>query len=711
MLMPGATEANAFARLLEPRGIAIVGASADPARPGGQTVRALRDGGYRGGVYPVNPRYPEIDGYRCYPALADIDGDCDVAVIALPAAQVPGIVAACAARGIGFAVALAGGFRETGEAGAQLESAMLAAARAGGVRVLGPNCLGLVNVHARAYAAWGSLTRPPLLEPGPVSAVLQSASFGMSMVIQCAAAGLGFRFLVTSGNEADLGAPELIGACVEDPATRVILAYLEGVEDGRAFMAAAGRALAARKPVVLIKAGNTEQGKRAAESHTANMTGNYDVYRAAFRQCGVIEVGDVHEAVDAARCLLSGRLPAGRRVAVMGGSGGAAAMFSDHADRVGLVLPAFAPATTAALEASLPALASLKNPVDYTAGYPRPGEGLDFARAFGAALADPGIDQLAVMFAAAGRNQLKHGGEVLAQVAAATEKPLVVFSGMTEELAPEGMRLLRHAGIPVLSSPNRVAAAMARLADYAEARVRGVAAAADDTAAAAPLPALPEGQAVLNEERSKALAVAAGIPVTRDRLLPLDPPPADLAGLPYPVALKIVSPDIAHKSDIGAVRLNIADPGALAAAATEIVRNARAAAPHARLDGLLAAEMVADGVETIAGVVNDPAFGPVVAFGLGGIYAETLRDVSYRIAPFGPAEARAMIGELRGCALLTGARGRPPADVDALAAVLVRLARLAWQLRGRLAALDINPLLVRPAGKGVCAADALVVLR
>ena len=699
---------NVFERLFNPRGIAVIGASADAARPGGQTVHALQREGFRGGVYPVNPKYPEIAGYACHQSLERIEGDCDLAVIALPAGQVPTAIGQCADRGIGYAVVLSGGFREAGEEGVAIENDMLTVARARGVRIVGPNCLGFVNVHARAYAAFGSLTRPPRFAAGGVSAVLQSASLGTSLLIQCAAAGAGFRYIVTSGNEADIHMPEWLEACVDDPETRIILAYLEGVGDGPAFMRAARRALAAGKPVVLIKAGNTEQGRRAAASHTANLTGEYDVYRAAFRQCGVIEVADIPEAADMIACLGGGKLSAGRRVVVMGGSGGAAAMFSDHADQVGLTLPPLSAATTDELRGVLPALSSLKNPVDYTAGYPRAQKGLDFRRGFAAALADPGVDQMAVMFAAAGNQQLLHGAEVLADVVAASPKPVIAFSGMTDAIAAEGLAQLRAAGIPVLTSPKRVAAAMARLADYAAARARPVADAAPDTALQ--LPDLPAGAATLNELDSKALIAAAQVPVTRDRLLPLVPGAA-AADLPYPVALKIVSPDIAHKTDIGAVLLGITDEHALAAAAAEIVANARRAAPKARLDGLLASEMIRDGIEMIVGVVNDAAFGPVVAVGLGGVYTEILHDVAYRIAPFRLAEAHAMLDELKGRALLDGARGQSSRDVDALAQALVHVADLAWALRGRLQELDINPLLVRPRGQGVIAVDALVTLR
>lgn len=702
---------NSLERLFNPRGIAVVGASVEAGRPGAQTVAALQQHGFKGGVYPVNPKYPEIAGYRCYASLGQITGGCDVAVIALPAAQVPAVIRECAEHGIAFAVVLGGGFREAGDDGAQLEKAMLAAARAGAVRIIGPNCLGLVNVHARVYAAWGSLTRPPLLPAGPVSAVLQSASLGTTLLVRCASAGVGFRYVVTSGNEADIGASELIDCYVDDPDTRVILAYLEGVTDGRAFMRAARRALAARKPLVVLKAGNTDQGRRAAASHTANLTGDYDIYRAAFRQCGVLEVADLDEAADLVLCLLSGRLPKGRNVAVMGGSGGAAAMFADRADELNLLLPPLAEPTLQVLKSSLPPLSSLKNPIDYTAGYPRAESGPEFQRAFAAVLDDPGIDQLAVMFAAAGRRQLQVGGELLARAASSTKKPIVVFSGMTPEIAPEGLALMRKAGIPVVPSPKRAAAAMSRLADCAAALERHEARAGAPGIGEMVFPDLPSGAATLDEHESKMIIAAAGVPVSRDCLIPVDATGETPLDIAFPVAVKIVSRVIAHKTDIGAVRLNVPDRTTLGAAVSEILANARRAAPGARINGILASEMISDGIETIVGVVNDSVFGPVVAFGLGGVLVEALNDVSYRVAPFGLEEARNMIGELKARAVFDGGRGAAPRDLEALCAALVQVSALAWQLRDRLAELDINPLLVRPRGQGVVAADALIVLR
>ena len=702
---------NSFETLFNPRGIAIVGASTDRTRPGGQTVHALNDYGFSGGVFPVNARHAEVAGHRCYASLDEVGDGCDLAVIALPAAQVPGVIVQCGNKGICNAVVLSGGFREAGDEGIRLEKELLHVARDKNVRIIGPNCLGLVNVQAGVYAAFGSLVRPPRLQSGHVSVVVQSGGFGISMVIRCTLAGAGFRYLVASGNESDISMPEIIDAYVDDPETRVILAYMEGVSDGRAFMAAARRALAAGKPIVVLKAGNTEQGKLAAASHTANLTGSYDIYRAAFRQCGVIEVADIDQAVDAVLAFEGGRLPRGRGVALMGGSGGSAAVFSDAADGCGLTLPAPTPVTQAILAESLPKLSSLRNPIDYTAGYPRPDTAEGFGRAFAAILADEGVHQLGVMFAPIMGAQLKLGAELLAKAAAASDKPVFVFSAMNAELAPEGLGVLREAGIPVLPSPRRVALAMRALADYAVALRSRQGAATEVSFREKNLLSFPENDVLLTELESKNIIKYFGVPVTRDWFIPIAETGTLPADIEFPVAAKIVSRDIAHKTDIGAVRLNLTDNAALALAIPEILYNVRRSEPKARLEGILISTMVTDGLETLVGVIIDPGFGPVVAVGLGGILAETLNDTSYRIAPFGQNEARKMISELRAAAIFSGLRGRAPSDVDALANALVAVSELAWQLRDRLAELDINPLLVRPAGAGVVAADAMLILK
>jgi len=556
-------------------------------------------------------------------------------------------------------------------------------------------------------AAFGSMARAPRLEPGPVSVAVQSGGFGMSVVIQAAMAGIGFRYVVATGSESDITMPELIDAYVDDSGTKVIFAYVEGVRDGRALMASLRRACAAGKPVVMWKGGKTAQGARAAQSHTGNLTSTYDVYRTVMRQCGALEVSESEQAVDFLRAFIAGRMPRGRKVAIVTNTGGSAVVFSDAADLARLQLAPLGSETRERLAAALPPLASTANPVDTMAGYPRPEHAEGYRAAFEAILGDQHVDQLCVLFGTIVAGTFELSARVLAEAARDTDKPVFGVTAIPEEISSQGWDVLREARIPLFSTPSRAAYAMGLLADFAEMRLRG---SADEISALPRLPPLPPGAITLDEHESKAIIAAAGIPVTRDVLLPLEPAADHLSGVHFPVALKLVSRDIAHKSDIGAVRLNVARE-ALLEVAGDIVARARETAPKAELSGLLACEMVTDGVETIVGVINDESFGPLVVCGLGGVFAEALQDVVFRIAPFGFDEAKTMISELRGHAMFQGARGRPPADVEALAHTLVRVSMLAWALRDRLAELDINPLLVRPRGLGVVAADALVVLR
>ena len=706
--MPGSD----FTRMFNPRGIAIVGANTDLSRPGRQTVLALDRHGYQGGIYPVNPKHEEIGGEKCYRSIADIDAPVDVAVVALQAKYVPDVIMQCSSKGIGFAVVVGGGFREVGAEGAELERQMLAAARAGGVRIVGPNCLGYKNVHDHVFACFGSITRPPDLKPGPVSAIIQSGGYGNSMVIQCGYAGIGFRYLVASGGETDIKATELIEAFADDPETKVILAYLEGVHDGRAFMAAARRALAAGKPLVVVKAGNTRQGQRAAASHTAFMTGSYDVYRAAIKQCGVVEACDIGDAVDVLQSLVGGRLARGRSVAVMSGSGGSLVSFSDAADDHALTLAPLTEETRVILRQNVPSIGSVANPIDLTAGYQKKENVTRYQNCIEAVLADPGIDQLGLFLATAGGEDLARSARGAIGARNPSAKPIYIFSALPPEMTVEGSEIFRNAGIPFIGTPRRLAAAMAKVADYSRAREQTARLSTEYQPAGRSLPTLPAGSGTLDEHDSKQILREFGLSVTRDSLLHTNATALHLPdSMTFPVAVKIVSRDIAHKSDIGGVKLGIADQAQLERAIADVVAHAKKATPAAAIAGVLASEMVSDGLETIIGVLNDPVFGPIVVFGLGGVFAETLRDTTYRVAPFDIDTAREMIVELRASPVFAGVRGQTPRDVGALAQILAKVSEFAWLLRDRIAEMDLNPVLVRPAGSGVVIADALIVLK
>jgi acetyltransferase len=708
--------------LLSPRSIAIVGASDDPARPGHETLKALTTLGYQGEVYPINPKYSELLGWPCYPSLDALPGPVDLVVVAVPAAAVPGVIEQAARRQARMAVVMSGGFRETGDAGAALQDTVVATARAAGIRLLGPNCLGFANIPDRVCAAFGSISRVPRLEPGTVSLVTQSGGFGYSLALACAEESIGFRYVIATGNEADLGCVDLIDALLDDPGTEIVMTYLEGLPDARALMRVGRKALALGKPLLVWKGGVTDEGARAAATHTGSIVGRADVYRALFRQAGIVEMHEMSDAPDLVKAFqCHARYPgmgSGHRAAVIGGSGGSAIVFCDAASQAGLAFTEFQPATVDRVAALLPPIGSPTNPVDLTAGYIGIRGPKAYADVIRAVLDDPGVDTLCLNFASSSPGGTVAGAKFLVDMAADLRKPVFVFSSMHKSLALEAHTMLREIRLPVLPSPVRVAKAMGALATWAAAREAAARALTadqapvDGSAAAAPASLLQADGRALDEVSSKALLRSIGVRTPGEVMVPVDAladAPRLLQGLDGPYAVKIVSSDIPHKSDIGGVRLSVPPGAPLQAAIDGVVAACRAHAPTARLQGVLVSEMVTDGFELLVGVVDEPAVGPVIVLGQGGVFAEAMGDSTCRVAPVDAAEARSMIDELRCAPILRGTRGLPALDIDAVVEVLVNVSAFAWAHRGVLAELDINPLFVRPAGRGAVAADALVV--
>jgi acetyltransferase len=699
-----------FERLFHPRGIAIIGASSDPSRIGGHPIRATLKAGFKGGLYPVNPNRDEIAGLKCYPSPEAIEGPCDVAIVAVPAALVPEAIRGCGRASISFAVVLTAGFRETGPAGRALEDAVLRAAADSGVRVVGPNCQGFLSIEARVWAVFGSITEETDLRAGRVSCAFQSGGFGYAIVNLAEAQGVGFRYCVSSGNETDVTMPELLSAFLDDPGTDLVFGVLEGTPEGRRLMEAGRKGLEMGKPLLIWKAANSATGVKAAASHTANLTGSLDIYRAAFRQSGIIEIDDVEPIADFAKLVAPQRWPKGRGVGVLSISGGSGIIYADRAEARGLTLPVFSAPTFEALREIIPTFGSPSNPADVTAAVFNDMSLL--TRTLDVVLADPAIDQISVLLASIPGPPALRAAEAIAAAAARTDKPVHVGWSARRAKAEAAYAVLEAAGVPIVPTPVRLAEAAARLARFAEDRRRLV---PRSRPKVGPLPAaaegLPPGPATLSEHESKTLLAAFGIPVTREVAVAAG---ADVGAaardLRAPFAVKILSRDIAHKTEAGGVQLGVAAGAALDAAAGQVLANARAAKPDAVIDGVLVAEM-ASGLEVLIGVVNDPVFGPTVALGLGGVLTEIMGDVTHRIAPFCRATALDMIAELKGTRLLEGYRGTPPADRDALADLLVRVSCMAAALAGRLQELDINPVFVKERGQGVVAADALVILR
>ncbi|WP_372921282.1 acetate--CoA ligase family protein [Roseovarius sp.] len=695
-------------KLFHPRGIAVIGASKDRGRIGGHPIHATLKAGFKGNIYPVNPKHAEVQGLRCYPDVASIDGPCDLAIVAVRAELVPTAIEACGKAGISNAVVLAAGFRETGESGGRIERAMLCMARENGVRVIGPNCQGIVSVHSGVFAAFGSVADELGLRAGAVSAAFQSGGFGYSIVNLAEASGIGFRYCVSSGNETDLTMPELLDNYLDDPGTALAFAYVEGVTDGRALMRTGLKSLEKSKPLLLWKGAKSNTGARAAASHTANLTGSYDIYRTAFDTCGILEVNDVEQIVDLSRVFLTGRLPIGNGVGVLGISGGSGIVFADEAIARGLDLPQFSDQTTKALREVVPLFGSVNNPADVTAGVFNDLSVL--TKTIEIVLRDIGVHQLVLLLASMSGEHATQAAQAIASVAKNTDKPLIVGWSGRRSRAEQAYATLEEAGVPILPTPVRAAYAAAAMWRFASARKTHLPRRIVKNKANREK--IPPGSGILNEADSKRILTAFNIPVTREARVDANADAAACAaaaGLRFPVAVKVLSTDIPHKSDIGGVRLNVGDEEALRRAASDVVKNALDAMPDAVIEGVLVSEM-ANGLEMLIGAVNDPTFGPVVTLGLGGIFTEALRDVSFGIAPFGVEEARRMISRLRSHKLLESYRGRPALDCDALAKAVSDVSLMADTLGSRLVELDINPVFVRHQGEGVVAADALISL-
>jgi acetate---CoA ligase (ADP-forming) len=703
---------NRFELFFNPRSIAVVGASQDMSSISGQPIAHLKAKGYAGEVYPVNPRYEEVAGYRCFASIAALPQVPDVAVIAVGAKRVPEALRELGAKGCRFAVILSSGFAEAGEEGARAQREITAIGKAFGMQVIGPNCQGYMNISDAIHVGFGA-PYGATYAPGGLSLTSQSGAFGNSIVMLASADGVGLRHYVSTGNESVTTSLDFMDAMIDDPGTKVIGGYVEGFQDAHRLLGIGRRATLAGKPMLVWKVGTSEAGARAAASHTANLGGAMALYRAAFRQAGIIEVDDIGDLADCAKALMPGWQPRGKRLAIVTLSGGAGIAMADRATQWGLDLPPLGADTVAALKTVLPSFAAVANPLDVTAGLLNDP---DLMRVTLERLAnDPHIDMIALALAAASGQLAAKLAEEIVRISRERSLPMFVAWNADPVANAAAFAILDAAGIPRYASPVRCARGIGALWSFAEAR-RRLAAQQDEQPlllhSARARGALRTSTSDLTELEGKHLLADYGIPGTSEALArDADEAVRIAAEIGLPVVMKVQSADIPHKTEAGGVRIGVADAAAVRAAFAEIVRNGCAYAPAAAIDGVLVQEMVSGGTELILGVQNDPLFGPAVMVGLGGVFAEVMKDVSFRLAPITASEAEAMLRELRGFPLLDGARGRPKADVAAVTDTLLRLSALAVDLRHDLAELDINPLTVLAAGRGVRALDALVKAR
>ncbi|MBC7781409.1 MAG: acetate--CoA ligase family protein [Proteobacteria bacterium] len=696
-------------RLFNPRAVAIVGASQNVKTISGQPVWALAKHGYAGTLYPVNPKYQEVEGHRCYPSIAELPEVPDLALILVAAARVPQMLRDVGRKGIPFCIIFSSGFAETGAAGRALQDEIAAIAAEYSVAVVGPNCQGMIGVTDDVYAGFGSAFSGDNFRRGSLSMTTQSGGFGYGVVILAEEAGLGFRSVVSTGNEAGLTTTDFIEWFTQDPQTKVIGAYMEGVKDAHRLLEVGDHALDADKPVLIWKVGNTEVGQRAAASHTANLGGALALYEAAFKQRGMIRVRDANELIDYTQVFDSGKRPAGNRVAIVTISGGGGILMADQCVESGLSVGSLSPTSEAKLKDIIPSFGSWQNPIDITAGIFNNPEML--AQAMQIIVDDPTVDSIVVINASLQGEIATLRAQELVELSAKTSKPILTAWSAREKFAADAYRVLREGHVPRFATPVSCAKALAALTTFAEAQRRRVREKAESVLTLE----RPEAKAMLAgrtadlaEFQAKALIAQYGIPVTAEMLVHDRAEAAAAArSLGYPVVLKVQSADIAHKTEAGGVRIGLTDERAVEQAYDEVIASAKAYAPDAVIDGVSVQEMVAGGTELIVGVQNDPLFGPAVMVGLGGIHAEVFKDVSFRLAPLTRSVAESMLRELKSFPLLDGVRGRPLADVEAVVDTLLALSALAIDLKDHLAELDVNPLLVRERGRGVKALDAL----
>ena len=697
-------------RLFHPRSIAIIGASQDLATISGQPLKHLTTHGYAGTLYPVNPRYAEITGVKCWPSVSALPAVPDLALILINANRAADALRECGRKGVPFVIVFTSGYSETGGEGVKMQQELIAIAREYNIGIVGPNCQGMISVASKAYAGFGSVFNADY-EPGVVSMVSQSGGFGFSVMnLAAMEGGVNFRQMVTTGNEIGISTLDFIDYFCDEPETELIAVYIEGLKDAYRLPAIADKALDRKKPILCWKVGNTEQGQRAAASHTANLGGEMALYRSVIRDKGLIQVEDIQDVVDIARAFASGKLPKGNGLAIVTISGGAGILMTDAVVEGGMQVPSLAPATLEKLKPIVPSFGSLNNPIDLTAAIFN--NTALIQQALQPIVEDPNVHAIAIINASLqGELAAKVAAEIV-KVANATDKPFYLTWSAIRGVAADTYAQLDAARLPYYQSPVRCGRAIAAVSYYAAA-LRRHAALKDEQPLALSGPKarvlLGAAREDLTEYAAKQVLAEYGIGVTLEALATTREAAAAAAKkIGFPVVLKVSSPDIPHKTEANAVRLGIGSEADAAQAFDDIVAGAKLYNNKARIEGVLVQEMVKGGVEAILGVTNDPLFGPAVMFGLGGIFAEVMKDVAFRLAPVTRTQAMEMIREIKGYPILAGARGKPPCDIDALADTIERLSALAVDLKDSLGELDINPLFVFPKGRGVKAADALI---
>lgn len=693
---------TSLSALLAPRSIALVGASDDPARIGGRPLRYLRSSGFKGAIYPVNPKRDSVQGVPAYASIAALPEVPDVALLAVPAAGTIQAVREAAQAGVKAAIVFSAGFAETDEAGAAMQAEMAAIARESGMRLLGPNCLGVFNSAEGYYGTFSAAFDSKFVKPGPIAVVSQSGAYGSHVMHLARERDLGIGYWITTGNECDVDVAEALRWVVEQPEVNVVMAYAEGVRNRETFIEALDIARQRRKAIVFMKVGRSEVGARAVSSHTAALAGSDAVFDAVFRQYGVWRAKTTAEQIDVAYACARGVYPKNDTLGIFTLSGGFGIQMADDAAANGLDVAPLPEDAQAKLKELLP-FSSPRNPVDATA---QALTDMPLMASFISMMLKEGNYGFFTGIFGSGPTSPSFSGKLREAMVTASAGVSDTIMSLTMTAPREIVRTYEEKGFLCYEDGSALMVALGALVHFR----KSFDMAAKGGSKPSPLAPVAIGKEALSESEAKKLLAPAGISFPPEHIVASSAELRKAAeDVGFPLVLKIVSPDIAHKTEVGGVLVGLKSLEEAEKGYETLLKNVVEKAPDARIEGVLVAPMISGGVETIAGIVRDPVFGPVVMFGLGGVFVEVLKDVTFRAAPFDVEEAHRMIREIRGYAMLEGVRGAAPADVDALAEMLSALSRFAAANADAIESVDLNPVRVLEKGKGVAALDALIV--
>jgi len=694
---------NMLEGMFNPDSIAVIGASRDVGSVGHSILMNLKKT-YRGRIYPVNPKADVIEGLKCYKSVKEIPDKVDLAVIVVPNKIVPQVLEECGQKKVKYVIVISAGFRETGTEGARLERECLGIVKEYGMRLLGPNCLGIIDTHTPMNATFAA----GMAKKGNIAFMSQSGALCTAILDWTLVENVGFSKFVSLGNKADLNETDFLEVFYRDDETDVILAYLEGIKEGRRFIELA-RKVSKKKPIIILKSGTSTAGLRAVSSHTGTLAGSETAYQTAFKQYGILRARSVEEMFDWARAFSTQPRINGDRIAIVTNAGGPGILATDACEREGLRLARFSDETVKRLREALPPAANFYNPVDVL-GDARPDR---YRYALEAVMEDEGVDGVLCIVTPQAMTKSEEVAEVIVEISRKYRKP-ILCSFMGGELMEKGVKILRENGIPNYLDPERAAKTFKAMVTFEENRKRERGGFVNFEVNRERV------RSIINEARRKGITYlgletldildAYGIPVVKSRIVKNEEEAVKASReLGYPVVMKILSPQIIHKSDVGGVVVGIQSDEEAKLGYNKIIENVKRYVPDAEIKGVLVQQMVSGGIETIVGSTKDAQFDNMLMFGLGGIYVEVLKDVSFRLAPITREEAREMIDEIKSGRILKGYRGSEGYDVEAIEDVLLRVSQLITDFP-EILELDINPLVVFEKGKGCIAVDARLTL-